>query len=428
MASAPKSLPRTMEFVAKPAGAPARSYRATMNPQSGQSWSGQQTAVIELSGGTPGTFLDASQSYLEFTIRNGTNQALTLDGSGMSVLETVDVFFGGNQVSSVKSYNVIASGLLDHQVSTIDRKTTWTSAGCADYSVTAVSDGNVTVSEMLTGYYNRDGITLASSTGVVTVAFPLINCLGVYADKYIPLGALRDNVKLQLTFANASQWGKWAAEPTDYSLAVVKDLMYQAHIVEVAADVDAGLNQALNGIYAVPTLDITSIHRITGANDGSITMHIPIRVSSANAVFVIIRETATVSSATLASVGGRTKGTMVDYAFRLGPMRLPAIPVKTTDVAEARIELAKAFHSVGMAIAPSGVSKAQYNGEAFMVGIQLDAFAHAQELMSDGQDTTSAQLFFEATLASTHNALRVDAFVLHDKMLVVENGLLNYSI
>jgi hypothetical protein len=327
------------------------------------------------------------------------------------VIRKLDIYMGSVHLSSIDDYNVIANAMFDVTTSANDSD--------AHYQCT----------------YGRN--VIVGANGTITVCFPLMAPIFSLAQRYLPIGVLRDDIRVDITLADSAQWGQYAAFPISDPVVApntianvsIFDVKLQCAMVELASHVATGLDASLSGRYAMPTFDIRSYSSVVPANTGAINHLIPCRVSSATAVFVLIRPTANVGNSLVdQSLGLRTAGTMQQWSFRLGAHTVPQIPVKVGGLdlycSEARVELARALQRIGHQAQPSVLGATAYAGDGFVLGLALDAFQNAGEVMSDGTNTLNSQLYFEARLASTHAALTVTYAIMYDKVLILEQGLL----
>ena len=428
--NAEMTLPKSFDFGGKPVGQPARAFRTSIVPRSGSQFGGSKLIQIDIPAGNPGVFMDPSTSYLQFAIANGSAHAMELDASAASVIEKIDVYMGSVHLSSMNQYAVYHSLIFDNQVSLSDKLTSYTQLiGAKPLTMPAAYNAV----DVETAVHQRKGQTIAVNSGG-TFCLPLLNVLGTMSQRAIPLGQLRDDIRVDITLNPTAYWGVWTNATPTFTNVYLTNVKLQCAMIELASHVTAGLDGALGGRYAMPIMDVRHYSTTVGANSGAINYLLPARVSSASAVFVTMRASAdvTTADATKQTLTKRTRGTMTSYSWRLGAHRMPQIPVVTDTnidpyLTEARMELARAFQSVGLAAQPSSLSQGQWVTDGFAVGLSLDSFAHMNELMSDGVSLLNSHLYFEATLAANNPALVVDFFVLFDKVVVCEGGLLSYA-
>jgi hypothetical protein len=154
------------------------------------------------------------------------------------------------------------------------------------------------------------------------------------------------------------------------------------------------------------------------------------------------------------------------YYFKIGQSVIPNKPVYlingsgtgtlTGTYSEAYAELQKAFHTLGTAHGASSMAYNQYNvavtangnipagyaintlrsqgvldtsNNNFMIGQELESFAHKSNVILSGISTLNTNLFFTGTINSgaTTGASNITADVIgmHDLILIIENGLIS---
>jgi len=169
--------------------------RTSLPPSPGSVFYPGDKMIFSYPVGSPGTHLDPQNSYLQFDIVNSSNSNIVISQSGYSCLESIDVYMGSVHIASTSAFNVLSSMLLDFQNSASSLSTSGTIYGGEDYN-----DGN----------YTRLGVTLATSgaTQRRTVCLALPYALGTLAQKSIPLGSIREGLRVEIKVAPHYQWGK----------------------------------------------------------------------------------------------------------------------------------------------------------------------------------------------------------------------------
>ena len=154
-----------------------------------------------------------------------------------------------------------------------------------------------------------------------------------------------------------------------------------------------------------------------------------------------MRRTGTFNSTANTPFQSRTTGGLLNYNFRLGAYRIPQTPIDCSPTSyvsagiqsEARMELHKALNNLALASLPSALSQAIYSvntaGDTavggFVIGCNMQAFSQSPAL-SDGRSTRAEYLMFEATFNNNPN-LTIDFFLVSDKILTVERGLMSFE-
>lgn len=418
-----ETLPDFYRYMANPVAAPAEARRLWVSPRSGNEFPPGSKIEFQINCGQPGMHLDPSQTALVFSLQNKNATAtVALDGGAHAIIEQIDVSFGSQVISTTRSISGLYQLLSDFQCDPDSLKTSGSIRGVAPYDVT--STVNETTIEA--AYSARKGVTCAASS-TTTFAIPLLCCLGTLALKAIPLSALMDNITVEIRLSNVNQYGIFSAVPTASDF-IVRDCKLFHSLVKLDARVEAALYASLGNVISVPTLDYRNYSTTVAANAGSISWTIPHKSASATAIFITLRDASTVDISTANTLTNRTKGTMQSYRFMVGSEVVPQSAVICAgDAVEARLELNRAFGVISDAAARSSINGASYGSDGFCIGLNLSAFPRSESL-SDGVSTRNRNLVFEATLASTHVQLRIDAWVCSETLLVAENGLLMIDI
>ena len=119
------SVTKAAQYNLRPPATAGRSYSYKVQAQHGvASIEGNRSKVVEFHVPcSSNTFLDQSQSYLEFKLkaRGGSNTTgLRLDSSAASLIHRIEVYHGSNLLESIDGYNVLHSMMMD---ATVDNTT-----------------------------------------------------------------------------------------------------------------------------------------------------------------------------------------------------------------------------------------------------------------------------------------------------------------
>jgi hypothetical protein len=409
------SLPPSFTFdKPHPVAQTAEAQRLTLAPTSGTSFSGRGRIIFQLPSGQSGVYFNPNNTYFQYTLRSTVATAFTLDGSGYSPIQSIDIYFGSNHVSSVTDVHILGNMLLDHTCSMSDRGTSLTTMGCADMV------GNVA------NQTPRNGRVMAASiNATLDVAIPLLGLFGPgMCSKAISLSTLRDDVRIEIVLNPVVSWATGATLVEGNLL--MEQVKLQTDIIRLDGAVEQlMLNKIPKNIMSIPATDFLCYTTTIGAGSGAISWNIPCRAKSVQAVYIVLSGESNSTVTTMKASTTFTRAGMTQYSFRVGGYRIPSVPVANT--VEMRSELYKSMRVLNSANNPSSVTQAQYEGEAFAVGIGLDAFQH-QGIILDGKSlATSSGILFEATLASNNVALTAYAYVVVDSILTVADGLLSYD-
>ena len=193
----------------KPSAVRSRSYRASIPTSNKSTFNPGDTMIFYVPGGRKGTFLDCTQSYIRYTVKNNdatSGNTIIFDGCGASIINRLDTFHGSNLLESVQQYNALYNYMLDFQMNIGARQGLATMYGM---------DQTNTVSNIRTGV----SIPIGNSA---TVCMPLLSgVVGLGIDKMLPIGQLIDDIRLEITLESNLQGMVWTSTTTNVSWTVV---------------------------------------------------------------------------------------------------------------------------------------------------------------------------------------------------------------
>lgn len=430
-----EKLPAYMNYSMKDVAPPCENSRYFLSPINGSTFVSNATSgpimSFALQCGTPSTYLNTLETTLVFTISNTTNVAMTLDAGGaLALIESCDIYFGSSHLSSVQAYGNLCNTLSD-----------FTSFG--NHSIRGVADvvmpATYTATTAQSALKVKTGQTIAASS-TLTVAIPLLNLLGSLSQKAIPIGMLKDSLRIDLRLAGGLSWGTYPSAPTTNLYTIVNPRLWLTEI-RLDGQVENALISSLpNGIIHIPTFDIQSFSTSINANCGAWSYQIPIKCSSLCSVIVTMRETVALGKHNYSDMQ-RTKATMESYRFRIGSRLIPSTPIDCTGSAcESFMELKRCLNQLALPENPSYIDAGLYIAEGasggaigsttqgcFAFGLNLSALAMS-EVLSDGRNVRNEYITIDSKMVSaTSQALMVNIYCFQEKLLVVQNGLLTYS-
>ena len=102
----------------KPSATRSRNYRASILPTNKTVFAPSDTTIVYFPGGRRATYLDCSQSYMRFTVKNtdGTN-FMNFDTCAATLINRIDIFHGSNLLETITNYNILAAYIFDVQSS-----------------------------------------------------------------------------------------------------------------------------------------------------------------------------------------------------------------------------------------------------------------------------------------------------------------------
>ncbi|KAJ1621506.1 hypothetical protein T492DRAFT_847006 [Pavlovales sp. CCMP2436] len=331
-----EALPEYFNYVPRSVAASAEMIRHFLTSTGGGApQTGGSKAEFSIPCSNPGLHLDPSQTVLLFQINNNNTGAMTLDGGAHACIQSLNVFFGSVQISSIDEYGALFALTQDYTTDLDSLRSSGTVRGVADFSPVAVA----TSANIKDAYYARNGATI-----------------------------------------------KWATQT--------------------------------NWAHTSTQLRLFPDAPSTTSNSISANMQIPIRVSQACNIFIVLRESAVTNTFSRKLISQRTKAGMIDYRFRVGATVIPQSAINCTgSAAEARFELAPTFGSgVSDASARSCVSAEQFLTDGYAVGLSLQAFPQTNAL-SDGISTQNMHVVFESKISASNPACYLDIWVQHEKMI-----------
>jgi hypothetical protein len=476
------------QYNLKPSAVRSRSYRASIAPTNKSTFSPADTCIIYVPGGRKNTYLDTTQSYIRFTVKNndtttstaGSSAAFFLDNNAACVINRLDIFHASNLIESVQSYNQLMDIYMDTNISSSQKLGLSTAYGTASYSgvsaqtFTGVSTNDISrQGEILYGTAWNSLGTAVSTAAVKqqkTFCMPILSgTIGLGAEKFLPLGKLSDDIRLEFTF-----------EQNDIAVAYVRsaytsgwtivDFQLELAIVELSDEGESMVNQYLSPEHPIYIHGTSWRHytsSLAAATSGGVSYLVPARFGSLKTLFVAPRRSTEITNLQSYSLSSRINPNFAQYWWRVGSSLLPAKYVtlennsSTGAYAEAFMELQKAFHSVSSpvnaSVLPAGVynvsdagttltstsssaavtalttgvnaasvaNSAYLNG--FLIGQELESFALRSDVLLSGYNTLSQQVFFEAQInnAIGSASYTLDFFAGYDQILVIENGIMS---
>lgn len=429
-----EKLPSYMDFHSKAISPPAENQRFYVTPSNGNAFasSASSGSIISFSipCGSPGVYLNTLETALVFTIKNDTGKILTLDGSALALIDSVDVYYGSSHISSIQGYANLVNTLSD-----------FTSLG--QHYVRGVNDtkipSTINSDNLSDALKSRNGVVIPAGDSE-TFCLPLVNCLGTLAQKALPLSQLRDSIRVDIRLAGGLDWGVYDSLPVN-GWQVINPKLWLTQI-RISGDVENALIDSLpNRTIQVPCFDVQSFQTTVSANAGSWSYQIPIKASSVTMLLVTLRDTASFAKHDHRSLA-RTRANLSSYRFRIGATIIPSTFIDCTGSgAETRMEVMRAMNQLSSSESHSfidnelftkegdsdgaNINAGEYGG--FCFALQLSAFAMS-EILSDGRSTRNEHVTIDATFASAQSpALRVDVYAIKEQLLVAQGGILHYE-
>lgn len=378
-------LPSDAHYDLKPSGVRARQYRASILPTNKSQFNPTDLCVMYIPGGRRNTYLDTTQSYLRMTIKNtdgtaGANAAgqygnsFYLDNTAASVINRLDIFHASNQIETIQQYNVLFNYIMDTNISQAQKlglssmlgtaQTIGFSAASSSAAVGAAGASNLDISRQ--GALLRGQEYIGANVALnqqYTACLPILSgTIGLGAEKYLPLGKLADDLRLEFTFEtqNAGVVFSNAAVPTTflagYSAAwTVIDVQLELAIIELSDEGEEMVNSMLSPerpIYIHGNSWRHYVSTLANGSSGGISTLVPARFGSLKSLVCCPRPSANVSTYDVYSISGRVNPNFSQYWWRIGSNLVPPKYItlesasNTGGYSEAFAELQKAWHSL----------------------------------------------------------------------------------
>ena len=405
-------LPDNMNYELKKAGVGAVSKRI-LYPSTQTSYSGNSSTTISIpiSTGTPGQYLDPSQSYLSFRITNNTataadppvNQTVKLDGNCNCVFRRYELYSnnGSNQIKDCIGYNVLYNMMMDAQVNKDERK---------NYMGLMMGTTDTTAGEQLVAGGNK-----LFNTNLL--------CGFMNGDKYLPLGAIKSgDLELRFSLEDAQTALKTgnAAHIPGYTIT---DVNFVGQIVELDSENERLVQLSSGGVFAWGGEEFLN-HNTSLAAANSQNVLVPFNKGSLKGIYTCMRETEYLTAVDKLSLGGRQKNTLSQYQYQIGSQMVPPVPINCSDISLVCSELLRSFHSIdqpsgGIINATNFIVENEDNGGTFMIGTELENFSNKDDVLQSGTDTTSSTIYFKGQFTGG-NASRYDFFGMYDCIYIVD--------
>ena len=430
-----QAVPQEMSYALKASMVNSRSYYTVVSPQSSSTnITPGSTVTLRIPCGRRNTFLDCSQSFLKYTIKNNDADASHFDGSAYSVLNRMDCYSAGNLIDQVLNYNRVANYLLNNTLTASQRANLSTNMGFA-------VDGSKT------GYP-------LDENELYTACLPLFGAL-FSCDKLVPIGLLGDDLEVQFLLESTALalYNAGAAAPADYTISAFELHLCIVEISDAAmAEVSSTFGQQ---VYLHSNTYRTAPLSLDANASGAVTTLVPARYSSLKALhFVPSPSSYQVYNAY--SQGGSVSPNIASAQLRIGSVTTPTRPMSLISAgliggfSEAYQSIQRAFHSVNStdcegvytyagfnvaqaAIAASNVTAipavAASSVPSFALAFETESVAHKSSVLVAGMNTLSTNVFLDLTISAAPTIAYTLYSIHHiDTILVIENGVMTARI
>jgi hypothetical protein len=495
-----EALPDDCNFSLKANGVRARSYRSSILPTNGTSFGAGGLAVLYVPGGRRNTYLDTTQTYIRYTIQNndataassGQNNDFYLDNTGACVINRLDCFHSSNLLESVQAYNILYNYITDANMNSSQKlglSSAYGTVSTVGSLVGTPAAGTTAIDNSRQGQLVK-GVNYIASTSTainqqVTVAMPILSgVIGLGSDKYLPIGKLLDDIRLEITFENAASAVVYTntAIPTTFknsaipSPFVITDIQLELCIVELSDAGEMLVNEMASPERPIYLHHNSWRHYVSTLNSGAAGQYstlVPARFGSLKSLLLTPRPSI-YSVASTYSLSARANPNFATYNWRVGSNLIPSKNVvlenatTTGGYAEAFMELQKSWHSISSAQNASNLPISIYNvcdnslsaysytpvtaigtvantkatctgtttavstpGSTWQYGFAIhqecESFANKTSVLMSGMNTLSSQVFFETQInnPTSTGAYTLDFFANYDGIVVLENGIMS---
>jgi hypothetical protein len=395
----------------KPSAIASRAMRSSVHPSNGASFKGSDSATIrlEIPTGVQGQFLNPQQSYLKFAVTVTGNTNTYVDKSIYQIFSRLVISHNGVVLEQIDEYGTLCNALLDFQVSNSQLSN--------DLNIMLGTD---------TAIGGVEGFRMIKSGGTDNVHWfnmPLVSSLFTMQDKYIPIGDIQNELRIELTLApNGFRTITDITTAYDYTVSAV-ELM--CDIVELDPAVASAVRKetlSRDGAFKIPLVQWRAYSSTIQAQNDTASITIPAKMNSLKNLLVLQREASKVASR-FDSKNDRRGGASTEfenYWFQIGSQMVPAKPV--SHVYEAYTELQRSMHDLSIGSGDSVLNRTSYSGSKFMQGLELESLSHRSDVLNSGLNTMSLNIYwnpkFKAGGYST--ATRVDFFAHYDALLMID--------
>lgn len=372
--------------------------------------------------GRRGQFLSPRASYFKFRVTSTVAAAAggtqtPLDYSAHSFISRLEVYHGSNLLEQISEYHVLAT-LLKDITSGADNQLT---VGNALEGVGATAR----VGEALVGINSTPDPDTPAVPRVFTIQL-LSGLIGGLQEKYLPVGELVGDLRLELTLAPAGEAVITAAGIAPGWSVDQMELMLE--YVELSDTATAMVNQQNAGGIFMSFDSFANYSSTIATNQSTMNVLIPARYSVLKTLLTSIRSDTNRLAQANKSISGRANlfGDAGEWYFSIGGKNIPATPVKSDT--EAYAEMMKAQHALGSVSAPAMLTSATWRANtadgSYIIATDLEYLHGKSSRASNGVNTLAVNTHligrFNAATTVTHT---VDTYAHYEGVLMIINGI-----
>ena len=402
--------------------------------------------------------LDPQQSYLRYTVQYNSTTAtdnIAVDHCGACFINRLDIFHSSNLLETVQTYNLLYNYLIDFQFTPSGKQGLssiyGTGKGTTDFRKGLQLFGNAT----------------AANAQRLTFTMPLLSgTVGLGADKFVPIGALSDDIRLEFTFeANdaavcyvSGTNGTWTITNAELELQIIE-----------LSDEGQSMVESVTPFSQPVFLHGNSwrhyVSTLASGTTGGYSYLVPARFASLKSLVCLPRKSSETTAKAYYSLSSRINPNIATYWWRIGAYIIPNKYItlyntnNTGGYAEGYMEVVKSFHSLNAPQYASGIPMDYYNvqdaatdgtvgggtsstaggvvqttstgsssyQQAFAIAQELESFSNRSDILISGMNTLASQVFFEGNIGSTGptSAYTLDFYANYDQIIILENGIMS---
>lgn len=418
--------------------------------------------------------MDGQSGYLRFTVKPTTTGRV--DNTAHSFIDRIQTYgAGGALVSDIQNYGVLANMMVDLQLSQSEKIGLSGLIGAEDdYGTTATAltytgveaknafatlpaaqtaagdaFATLTATSTITNS-NRKGQAVTTATEY-TFCIPLLHPFFTLSEKYIPVFAMGDDTRIELTWASFT---KALVTCTDYTISnpeIVVDY------IEFDNSVFPLIQQTYSGRdLVIPAQDYhyysSSIASGTKANFSQI---IPAKQQSARAFFFAFRpaESQVVAGYCTSSRVNPFWTAGDNFSLSIGGLKVPQHPITTKVTGEFSSWMAstqgalhafnalemngsinRSYYQVASTLTGSTYSQASIANSyrnGFCLGLNLDSLRGQSETQNSGVSLANVTTYYEGYMAvaprtepnpGAEQNISVDTYLLHDVLFIIDSA------
>lgn len=415
------SLPIEINFGAQKPGVPhSRAYEVVVRPSNSTTFNDSNNNVVAFEipcGGKPNVYMDPQGCYLQFSVQNNhAANAAVVDFSAYSFFTRALTTCAGNTIDDITDFGVLSNMLLSYTQSEDSRNTTL----------------NVMCGTAETATGSRDGVSIAVGAKR-SFNLPLPGAIFLGSDKVIPVGKIRNDIRVEYTIAPFTSAIVAAA-----TTLAISDITLRLRYVEIAPEAQQAIDSMTGGNYTWHANSWRSYtNSIPAAVSGLYSLTIPARFASLQSLISVMRLSGDITRNASNSYSGFTFSKVSQYQYKVGADVVNPTPVDTlVGTGNAYAQALQCFHAMSRIDNCSCVNSASFytttdaaNGATGggVLAVELSAFAGRANSIQSGVNTlnmnSQLDLYFSSATAAAGN-LTVTSFANFDVLLSIRDGLL----